>query len=59
MTSATFREVDGIEVMPLIEAELDRLHTERLRLRPTTPETMRDAVFGSGPGRAATCGAAS
>jgi len=28
----------------LIEAELDRLHPERLRLRPATPETMRDAV---------------
>jgi DinB family protein len=36
--------VNGVEVKPLIEAELDRLHPERLRLRPTTPETMRDAV---------------
>jgi len=36
--------VNGVEVMPLIEAELDRLHPERLRLRPTTPETARDAV---------------
>ena len=36
--------INGVEVMPLIEAELDRLHPERLRLRPTTPETMRDAV---------------
>jgi len=36
--------VNGVEIMPLIEAELDRLHPERLRLRPTTPETMRDAV---------------
>jgi hypothetical protein len=36
--------VNGVEVMPLIEAELDRLHPERLRLQPTTPETMRDAV---------------
>ena len=36
--------VNGVEVMPLIEAELDRLHPERLRLRPATPETMRDAV---------------
>ncbi|WP_144022694.1 DinB family protein [Asanoa hainanensis] len=36
--------VNGVEVMPLIEAELDRLHPERLRLRPTTPEEMRDAV---------------
>lgn len=36
--------VNGVEVMPLIEAELDRLHPERLRLQPTTPETMREAV---------------
>ncbi len=36
--------VNGVEVMPLIEAELDRLHPERLRLRPTTPEAMREAV---------------
>ena len=36
--------VNGVEVMPLIEAELDRLHPERLRLRPTTPEGMRGAV---------------
>jgi len=36
--------VNGVEVMPLIEAELDRLHPERLRLRPATPETMREAV---------------
>lgn len=36
--------VNGVEIMPLIEAELDRLHPERLRLRPTTPETARDAV---------------
>ena len=36
--------INGVEVMPLIEAELDRLHPERLRLQPATPETMRDAV---------------
>jgi hypothetical protein len=36
--------VNGVEVMPLIEAELDRLHPERLRLRPATPEAMREAV---------------
>lgn len=36
--------INGVEVLPLIEAELDRLHPERLRLRPTTPEEMRDAV---------------
>ena len=36
--------VNGVEVMPLIAAELDRLHPERVRLRPATPEAMRDAV---------------
>jgi len=36
--------INGVEIMPLVEAELDRLHPERLRLRPTTPETARDAV---------------
>lgn len=36
--------VNGVEVRPLIEAELDRLHPERLRLRPATPEQVRDAV---------------
>jgi hypothetical protein len=36
--------VNGVEVMPLIEAELDRLNPERLRLRPTTPQAMREAV---------------
>ena len=36
--------INGVEVMPLIEAELDRLHPERLRLQPATPEAMRDAV---------------
>lgn len=29
--------INGVEVMPLVEAELDRLHPERLALRPTTP----------------------
>jgi DinB family protein len=36
--------INGVEVMPLIEAELDRQHPERLRLRPATPQTMREAV---------------
>ena len=36
--------VNGVEVQPLIEAELDRLHPERQRLRPTTPEGMSEAV---------------
>jgi hypothetical protein len=35
--------VNGVEVAPLIEAELDRLHPERTKLRPTTPEGMREA----------------
>lgn len=36
--------VNGVEVLPLIEAELDRLHPERLKLRPTTPAGRREAV---------------
>jgi hypothetical protein len=35
--------VNGVLVKPLIEAELDRLHPERLRLRPTTPEGFGEA----------------
>ncbi len=35
--------VNGVEVLPLIEAELDRLHPERVALRPTTPEGAREA----------------
>jgi hypothetical protein len=36
--------VNGIEVAPLIEAELNRQHPERLALRPATPAEARDAV---------------
>lgn len=36
--------VNGVEVKPLIEAELDRRHPERTKLRPTTPQGMREAV---------------
>ena len=36
--------VNGVEVAPLIEAELDRLHPVRLRLRPDTVAGARDAV---------------
>ncbi len=36
--------INGVVVMPLIVAVLDRLHPDRLRLQPATPETMRDAV---------------
>lgn len=35
--------VNGVEVAPLIEAELDRRHPERVKLRATTPEGMREA----------------
>ena len=35
--------VNGVEVAPLVEAELDRRHPERAKLRPTTPDGMRDA----------------
>jgi len=35
--------VNGVEVAPLVEAELDRLHPERTRLRPSTPDGMRIA----------------
>ena len=35
--------VNGIDVVPLIEAELDRLHPERLQLRPTDADGFRAA----------------
>lgn len=35
--------VNGVEVEPLIQAELDRLHPERLKLRPTDPAGAREA----------------
>jgi hypothetical protein len=35
--------VNGIEVAPLVEAELDRLHPERVQLRATDPQGRRDA----------------
>jgi hypothetical protein len=35
--------VNGVEVAPLIEAELDRLHPERLKLRPSDPVGAREA----------------
>ncbi|HTK16403.1 MAG TPA: DinB family protein [Acidimicrobiia bacterium] len=35
--------VNGIDVVPLIEAELDRRHPERVKLRPTDAEGFRDA----------------
>ena len=36
--------VNGVEVAPLIEAELNRLHPERAKLRPSTVEGLREAV---------------
>jgi hypothetical protein len=36
--------INGIEVAPLIEAELDRLHPERTRLRPGTVAEAREAL---------------
>ena len=36
--------VNGVEVAPLIEAELNRQHPERAKLRPTTVEGLREAV---------------
>jgi hypothetical protein len=35
--------VNGVEVAPLVEAELDRRFPERIKLRATTPEGMREA----------------
>src|SRR3954452_1041036 len=36
--------INGVEVAPLVEAELDRRHPERTRLRPTTVAEAREAV---------------
>jgi hypothetical protein len=36
--------VNDVEVAPLIEAELDRRHPERTKLRPTTPAEVRAAL---------------
>ena len=35
--------VQGIDVVPLVEAELDRRHPERLKLRPTDADGVREA----------------
>lgn len=34
--------VNGVEVAPLVEAELDRRHSEHARLRGTDPDRLRD-----------------
>jgi hypothetical protein len=36
--------VNGVEVAPLVEAELDRQHPERIALRATEPAGLREAV---------------
>jgi hypothetical protein len=38
--------INGVEVAPLVQAELDRLHPERLKLRPTDPAGAREAWAG-------------
>lgn len=36
--------VNGVEIGPLVGAELDRLHPERAAFRPTTPDGLREAL---------------
>jgi DinB superfamily/Pentapeptide repeats (8 copies) len=36
--------VNGVDVAPLVEAELDRRYPERTKLRPTTPAGLREAL---------------
>src|SRR4051794_30937502 len=54
MTGVEFTEIDiygelrnvrinGVDVVPLVEAELDRRHPDRRRMRPTTPAGFREA----------------
>jgi len=35
--------INGVDVAPLVEAELDRRHPDRPKFRPTTPEGFREA----------------
>jgi hypothetical protein len=35
--------INGVDVAPLIEAELDRRHPERAKMRPTEPDGFREA----------------
>jgi uncharacterized damage-inducible protein DinB len=35
--------INGVDVGPLVEAELDRLHPDRPKFRPTTPKGFREA----------------
>ena len=38
--------LNGVDIGPLIEAELDRLHPERPKLRPTTADGYREGMGG-------------
>ena len=44
--------VNEVEIGPLVEAELDRLHPERAAFRPTTADGLREAAGDEGRGRA-------
>ncbi|MBO0703515.1 MAG: DinB family protein, partial [Candidatus Dormibacteraeota bacterium] len=46
--------VNGVEVAPLVEAELDRRHPEHAKLRATDPAVLRDAWSAVEAGWAAT-----
>src|SRR3712207_6111218 len=35
--------VNGVDVVPLVEAELDRRYPDRVKMRPTDPEGFREA----------------
>ena len=35
--------VNGVDVAPLVDAELDRRHPDRARMRPTDPDGFREA----------------
>ena len=44
--------INGVDVAPLVEVELDRRHPDRPKFRPTTPEGFREAwdpTSGCGP----------
>ena len=35
--------INGVDVTPLIESELDRRHPDRVKMRPTDPDGFREA----------------
>ena len=37
--------INGVDVGPLINAELDRRHPDRVKMRPTSPAGFREAVL--------------